>query len=366
MRITIFGAGNGAFAAAAHMTLEGHRVTLSNRTFSRLEPLMEKKEISIIGGALPDTTVTIDRLLPVGKEAIQDAEVIMVCLPNIGHKYYAKAIAPFLREDQTIFLNPGHMGGGLQFSRLLRLYGYTGKFNLCETHTLTYACRKEGPYTAGIYNVADKSLVASLPANNEEALKKVLNLYPSLKRVPSVLHTSLSDHNAVMHPPGMVLNAARIENTNGNFTFYDEGTSPAVAELIGALDEERLAIASSLDIELDSFLEVFYQIEYTTKEAYESGSIYQALKQSEPNKTIMCDPSLDSRYIHEDVGFGLVPMSLIAKIIGVETPIMDSFINLCSRMNGINYWHTGLTLEKLGLADITSKDALLNRIYNGN
>lgn len=111
---------------------------------------------------------------------------------------------------------------------------------------------------------------------------------------------------------------------------------------------------------------MFYQTEYTTKEAYESGSIYQALKQSAPNKTIMSPSSLDTRYIHEDIGYGLVPMSLLAKIIGVETPIMDSFINLFSEINGINYWDTGLTLEKLGLSDINSKEALLSRIDNKN
>jgi len=363
MKITILGAGNGAIAAAAHMTLNGHQVTLSNRSKDRLKPFINDSTVHITGGFLPDTSVKIYKVLPQEQVAVQDAELIMVCVPSVGHVYHAKTIAPVLKPDQVIMLNPGHMGGALQFYKSLRQFGYNGKINICETNTLTYACRMQGERTVGIYNIGTNIFFASLPASNSFC-DKVISMYPGLIKRPNVLYTSFSDLNAVIHPPGMLLNAAMIERTSGDFTFYYEGTTPAVAKLIAALDSERLQITKTLGIELDSFLEMFYKWGMVIKEVYERGSIYTAMRESIPNRTIKSPSSLNDRYIHEDVGNGLVPMSLVAKAIGLQTPVMDAFINLAGIINGVDYWTEGLTLEKLGIEAVNSPDELLNYVNN--
>lgn len=363
MKITVLGGGNGAFATAAHMSFLGHEVTLSNRNFSKISYLKSNSFIEISGGALPDCTVQIARIMENPAEAIIGADIICICVPTMGHEYYANIIARSLCPEQIILLNPGHVGGALQFSYALRQSGYKHPLNIFESHTLMYATRKEGDHRIGIYNVCSNIMVASLPAQNPN-FSIITQLYPSVRYVPNILYTTLSDHNAVMHPPGMLLNAALIQRTNGDFTFYDEGMSPAVGELIQELDNERLSIADALGIKIDSFMEAFYKAGYTTKEAYESGCVYSAIKNSTPNKKIRCEPSLKSRYIQEDVGFGLVPMCEIAKRIGVSTPVMDAFITLCGKINNTDYRKSGLTLEKLGLNDITSAKSLLDKIKN--
>lgn len=363
MRITILGGGNGAVAAAAHMTLNGHTVTLSNRSPKRLQFLRESPDVHIMGGALPDCTVQIKRVVDDPAEAIRDAEIVMVCVPTIAHAYYAEKIAHALREDQIVFLNPGHMGGGLQFSHYLRAFGYDGKMNVVETNSLTYITRMQSERTIGIFSVANHILVSSIPRDNP-SVDRVLELYPALERVPTVLHTAMADANAVLHPPGMLLNAAHIERTNGGFTFYDEGTTPAVGALMEDLDRERLAVAKALGVTVEPIIDCMYRWGYTTREAFESGSCYQMLKQSEPNKTLKCESSLNSRYINEDVGYGLVPMSCIARAIGVATPIMDSLICLCGSINRKDYLHDGLTLEKMGLAGVKSVEDIWAVIDN--
>src|SRR4029079_11862147 len=85
-----------------------------------------------------------------------------------------------------------------------------------------------------------------------------------------------------------------------------------------------------------------------------SDSAYQAIHQSEPNKTIKAPPSLDHRYIKEDVGYGLVPMAEIGKLLGVRTPVMEALITLASTALGLDFRTEGLTLEKMGLAKIRS------------
>ena len=57
-------------------------------------------------------------------------------------------------------------------------------------------------------------------------------------------------------------------------------------------------------------------------------------------------------------------MCEIAKRIGVSTPVMDAFITLCGKINNTDYRKSGLTLEKLGLNDITSAKSLLDKIKN--
>lgn len=72
--------------------------------------------------------------------------------------------------------------------------------------------------------------------------------------------------------------------------------------------------------------------------------------------------SLDHRYAHEDVGWGLVPWSEMGRALGVATLTMDALITLASVMNGIDYRRDGLTLERLGLAgkDLRTVDRYLH------
>lgn len=44
-------------------------------------------------------------------------------------------------------------------------------------------------------------------------------------------------------------------------------------------------------------------------------------------------------------------MASIAKVIGVQTPTIDSLINIASILNNVNHWETGLTAKKVGMLD---------------
>jgi len=55
--------------------------------------------------------------------------------------------------------------------------------------------------------------------------------------------------------------------------------------------------------------------------------------------------------MHEGIGYGLVPIREIAAALGVATPLMDALIRIASSLMGQDYFRTGLTLEKMGLAN---------------
>ena len=66
--------------------------------------------------------------------------------------------------------------------------------------------------------------------------------------------------------------------------------------------------------------------------------------------------TLDHRYIKEDVGYGLVPMAEIGRLIGAETPVIDALITLASVISRTDYRKDGFTLERMGLAGIPAEN----------
>jgi opine dehydrogenase len=173
-----------------------------------------------------------------------------------------------------------------------------------------------------------------------------------------VLETGLSNLNAIFHPEGMIMNAGWIEHTRGNFLFYREGFTAAIGRVTEAVDAERLAVARALGVPASPFIDVFYEAGLTTRAAHDSGDISRACLESEPNKTIKSPPSLNHRYVHEDVGYGLVPIAAFGRLAGVATPTIDALVQLAGLAVGIDYRRDGLTLERLGLAGKSPSDLL--------
>jgi opine dehydrogenase len=346
--IAVLGAGHGGFAAAADLTRRGFRVRLHARNAERLAPIRERGGIAVRGvheGIVPVETLTTD--VP---EAVDGADLIMLVVPSVAHEAYARALAPLLTPERPIFLNPGHTGGGLHFAHELRRAGYAQPVQSCETVTLTYICRMEGPGTVNIYSYTKRLAFAAFPGRNADRLFALLKpVYPEIVQASSVLETALTNINAIFHPPGMVMNAGWIEHARGDFLFYREGITESVGRVTAAVDAERLAIARALGLPAVTFLEAFHRAGLTTKEAFDSGSIARACRESEPNKSIKSPPSLDHRYVHEDVGYGLVPIAAFGELAGVPTPTIDALITLAGTSLGIDFRETGLTLDKMGL-----------------
>ena len=74
---------------------------------------------------------------------------------------------------------------------------------------------------------------------------------------------------------------------------------------------------------------------------------------------IGAQPQLDHRYLNEDVGYGLVFMSMLARQVGVETPGMDSIVHLASVLMDRDYRAEALrTPESLGVGGLTAEQLL--------
>jgi len=88
---------------------------------------------------------------------------------------------------------------------------------------------------------------------------------------------------------------------------------------------------------------------------YENGIEKKTLSESLRKSPIHTNPdfpapeSLDTRYISEDLPFGLVPWSSIAQMWNIKTPTLDAVIQIASTMLEKDYFMEGITVKDLGI-----------------
>ncbi|MGH2964423.1 MAG: NAD/NADP octopine/nopaline dehydrogenase family protein [Solirubrobacterales bacterium] len=354
--VAILGAGNGGCAAAADLAARGFEVRLYNRSLARLEPLVERGGLEWHGPAgegFVELPVVTDDL----GEAVQGSELVMLTVPISAYPLLAEHLGAVLPPDGLVFLNPGHMGGGLFLAH--EIYRTTGRTDVrtCEVSTLAYACRMTGPTAVRILQVTPHLPFAAFPGKwQAESFELLQDMYPAIAEARDVLETGFMDINAVEHPPQIICNAGWLEHTSGDYLFYYEGTTPSVGRVIDTLDKERRAVASAAGVITKPFVQLFCDMGYTTEAAAASGTAYAALQASTHNRWIKAPPTLDHRYLHEDVGCGLVPWAELGGSLGVRTPLMDALITIGSLLTGRDYRSEGLTLGRLGLLGLGGEE----------
>jgi opine dehydrogenase len=208
-----------------------------------------------------------------------------------------------------------------------------------------------------------RSAVASLPGDRlDECFERIDALLPGqLGKGGSMLEADLSNINAVMHPPGMVCNAGWIEATDGDFGFYADGNTPAVAGVMAVVDRERLALAEQLEVPSLPFAELLHRLGFTD-EGLRAADVHEAIEGSELIHPVKAPPGVDHRYLHEDVGWGLVPWMHLAAAVGSPTPVISALTELAGAINGVDYAGDGLTLARMGLAGKSPREI---RAYAG-
>jgi len=343
---TVIGAGHGGKAMAAHLALMGFPVTLYNRTAENIAAIRARGGIELESydggprGFARLTNVTSDMA-----EALAEADIVMVVVPSTAHADIARAAAPHLRDGQIVVLNPGRTGGALEFTKTLRESGCAADVTVAEAETLIYASRSDGPAQARIFSIKEAVPLAALPAiRTRRVLEALAPAYPQFIDGISVLHTGLNNMGAIFHPTLTILNAGRIEATRGDFQFYIEGVTPSVARVLEVLDRERVTVAAALGIRARTALEWL-------KMAYDAtgADLYEAIHNQPGYYGIKAPPTLNHRYITEDVPASLVPIAALGERYGVSVRGMDSIIRLACIIHRTDYWRRGRTLERMGI-----------------
>jgi opine dehydrogenase len=193
------------------------------------------------------------------------------------------------------------------------------------------------------------------PASQTGEVMPVLQaLFPGAVAYRSALEAGLSALNPVVHPPGVLMNAGRVERSRGEFYFYEEGVTPSVVKVIEALDAERRALGAAIGLELAPVAAAFHSAGFGPK-----GDMWAVINGSRMLTALRAPGQIDTRWLTEDIPFGLVTWSLLGDHLGVETPVMDALITLASATLGRDFRGEARELDAVGLAGLDATQLAL-------
>jgi len=350
MKIAVLGSGAGGTAVAFDWAQHGHDVFLFDfeQFPDNIAEIAADGQIESEGdleGTAPIAWAGHDP-----ERAVAGADVVFVVAPSFATRPFAKATKPYLSDGQTVIICPGSTGGALAFKDEAGLAVDDDRIVVSETSTLPYAVRLTSPGHIRVFlKLTGGLLLATVPARStEQSLEVFQTVYPGTRAAVNVFQTSLQNANPVIHPAVSLLNAGLIERTGGDFLFYEEGVTDSVGRLIEAVDKERIAIGEALGIDVVSDPELGMQQGYMTEPSYGIG-----YREAPGFLGIKAQPSLDHRYINEDVGYGLVFMADLGRQVGVPTPVMEAVITVASQVMNRDYrGEAKRTMESLGLAGL--------------
>ncbi len=355
--VVVLGGGNTAFSVAAKLALEGHDVALWEHPSqaTSIEPIFTRREIRLSGtagnGVARLALVTTDAAVALGF-----ADTLVAPVPSYAHAALADAIWEHLQARHVLALTPGNLGT-LAIAQTLRHTRPNAALPLLvETDTAPYVCRKLAPDHAHIWGVVPAMGVGAFPASRTgEAIARVGGMFPGLTTNSDVLETALNATNPIMHPVGVLMNAGRIERSLGEFRFYEEGVTPAVARVIESLDAERRALGRALGFDLPDVAALYHHAGFGPR-----GDLWAVINGSRMLTPLRAPGSLDTRWLSEDTPYALATWVELGMSVGVPMPIAAAAVTLATALMG-GTPHGSRSLADIGLEGLGA-DAIRARL----
>ncbi|MDD5678571.1 MAG: NAD/NADP octopine/nopaline dehydrogenase family protein [Kiritimatiellae bacterium] len=329
--VAVIGAGNGGKATAADLARQGLAVRLYEFPEYRrnIEPLTADRRLTVNGAI--SGTVELDLVTCDLAKAVSGADTVIVSTQALAHERAAQALRPHLTRDQVLILNPNSVGGALQFARVLRENGTDRMPTIAGFSTLAYGCRASGGRVDIIVKVACLTAGVFPSIRSADILPDICRHFPGVVPAKDVLDAGLTNANPIIHPPIAILNAARFENP-GEVYFYRDGVSPKAARLIELLDSERINLRKALGYG------AMTDPELCVKQGYaESTDYFTCYSKGSGFIKFTAPKTLDNRYFHEDIGFGLVLYTWLGERLGVPTPATRAIVAMGSLISGKDY-----------------------------
>lgn len=349
-KITVIGAGSTGHAVASVMSQRGFEVTFhdDDRFASRFQDIEELGGITLRGGMHGTGKPVCMTTDP--EKAVRGAEVIFVHVMADRHEEIARRIAPYVEDGQHILIIPGNLASFV-FRKVFDEMGVTAKVTLTEKEGNFCPCRLTGKaeVTTGMpLNLKGK--VASLPASDTARVLKDLEGVVEYTANRNVFEGVINAGNVINHIASTVLSAAEIDHKGHDYSLFQYAFTPRVVHCVGKIREERKAVIEAMGM---------------NEHGNPMGMIEKVLHLDEhPEVHIfykyMDGPfALDHRYLHEDCGCGGAFALSVAEHLGMDMPVLRSFLGVAGAINDRDYIHGGRTLENLGFP----KDMPLEEIY---
>ena len=359
-KVTILGGGNTAFSVAARLSHIGMSVCiLEHPDFAETISTIALTKTITLEGVMETGPIAIEKVTLDPKEGLDFADLLLLIVPAYAHRPFAQFCAPHLKNNHTVVIMPGTMGA-LEWNEISKEFGVSD-VTVAEVDTAPYVCRKTSDTSAVIWGEVSTLGLGVFPSSQGTQVSEMLKpLFSNVNLYDDVVACGLSAMNPVVHPAGVLMNAGRVEYSRGEFYFYEEGVSSSVAKVIETVDEERRSIGKALGYELMPVGEAFHAAGFGP-----SGNIWEAINGSRMLTRLKAPGSLESRWLTEDIPYGIAVWSKLGAQYGVETPVIDSLVSLGSVVMELDGWEEGRGLMDLGISGL-SKSELKEFLRTGN
>lgn len=349
--ICVVGTGHGGSAAASVLAAKGHDVSMLKIS------AIESKHFKSLSGS---KTIEFDGIMGSGscvlREVTDDpslviptAEVVLVFYVTNYHPQVAQRIAPYIRDDQLIYVCPGYLGS-VVISREMARVGNRSIPVFAEGETLPFTSRIVDPGRVTISSLNVRHPIAVVPIQSREmAVTKLEYLLGETAVRQSLLEVALQNPNLVIHTVGTILNVSRVEDPKRTFAMYRDGFTPSIWKIVDALDREKMMTLEALGCKSQTYFDAFLLRtfeNYESVDPYEGFKMYAAESPDGPH-------SVETRYLTEDVPMGLCLLEDVGKEVGVPTPAASLLIDLASMLLERDLRSCARTLRILGFSGIS-------------
>jgi len=342
-RVGIAGAGAIALASAAWLRQVGHDAMLWSPGGQGAEALRTQP---LEASGVQPCSVSVE----VADDAAQlclASDLLLIALPVNGHKRVMDALLPFLRDGQTVIVS--------SMASLSSLYLYESalraglRITVASFGTTVLTARRESGTQVKVMTRRKAVGVSALPgANLEDAVALCTALFgDGFFPQKNTLASALANVNPQSHGPLAVFNWSRIERAE-NWPQYHCMT-PGVARAIEALDLERQTVAKAFGIELGPIEEHFARSFGTESARLEDIAAELHAKRGGPPGPVRTD----TRFVTEDMPYGLAFIEALGQIAGVPTPATRTIVDAASLVSGTEYRQQNDLLAPLKLAGET-------------
>jgi opine dehydrogenase len=361
LKIAVLGGGNGSFAAAGDLALQGHHVRLWRRDAAQVAAHRAAGSRIILKDANGRHDVQLAVVTTDIAEAISDAELILCPAPAFAQRDIARLLAPHLTNGQVVFLPPATFGS-IIFAAAARDAGNDAAVSFAETGTLPWLTRKHAPFEVAITIRAKRLPVGVFPLKTaDHALDVIGRAFPGvIEPCGDALSGALMNAGPIIHPPLIVMNAGPIEHFE-RWDIHKEGTQGSIRRVTDALDAERIAVRKGFGYSGPHFPLAHHYATEGEQWMYGRGSHDRLTDSGDWRERIVLT---EHRYMREDLRLGLSFLVSVAELAGIATPLARAFLAIGGTICGEDFMQDGRTLANLGLGNL-GRDGLQTLLRDG-
>jgi opine dehydrogenase len=287
-----------------------------------------------------------------------DNGILMLVLPGYGHKVVIDALVPHIKAHHTIIISSHTSLGALYFAR--ELGKRDSSVPIIAWGTTIATGRQQSLCSVLVNTVRAQVDICTLPASENVSSLRLCQALFGDRFVPrdGLLAITLSNLNPQNHMGIALGNISRMER--GEQWSQGQNVTPKIGALLEALDDERLAIAEALGLSVRTIFEHFHlSFHVPLASISEMNQLMHEQGNGGAGPT-----TANSRYVTEDVPYGLVVTAALGKLVAKPAHLHESGISLFSAMYKRDFAAENNLLAALQLQNI-ALDELQKAAFSG-